>query len=232
MKPLLTLAATAVTALFAQPAAALELNGGEVQLGYSTFPEETDLSRTALQGSVEIGFTQKFAAQLDLSHFNFDFANEDGQNVTLHAIYNVGPVVSVGAFYGMDKVADADLDFYGIEGGSQTQVFDTEAYLGYLDGDNDGTLVGLYGRFAVSENWGLSASYDLADIDGGSDVSRYAFTVDYRMAQGIELFGQVGSVEIGDDAEAYVGIGAKYRFGADGGVTFGRRGFLEQIPGL
>ncbi|EPX79836.1 porin [Litoreibacter arenae] len=220
-----------------QPSVAFELTGGSVDLSYSAFTDETDVSKLALQGSVEAAFTRNFGAQLDLSYHDFNLVNDSGTNVTLHALYHVNEVASLGLFYGRDSDGTTDIDFYGIEGGYEFADFDAEMYLATGDEAGiSGNILGISGRYGLNEQTGLGGSIDRVDFDGGVDVTRIGLKVDHDLTETFNLNAEVGTLRASasgvSDSEAFVGIGAQFKFGAERGATFGKRGLLDLLPGL
>ncbi|SDW20266.1 porin [Litoreibacter albidus] len=230
------LAALALCATI-QPAAAFELTGGSVDLGYSAFADDTDFSKLSLQGSVEAAFTRNFGAQLDLSYHDFNFVNDSGSNMTLHALYHVNEVASLGLFYGRDSDGSTDIDFYGIEGGYEFNNFDAEMYLATgEEAGISGNMFGLEGRYAINEKTGLGGSIDRVNFDGGVDATRIGVKVDHDLTETFNLNAEVGTARLSvpglSGTETFVGIGAQFKFGAERGTTFGKRGLLDLIPGL
>lgn len=218
-------------------ALAVEVTGGEIDLGYSVFTDETDVSKFAITGGVEISFSQAFSLQLDAGTHAFNLTDETGSNVSAHAIYHVDDALSLGAFYGMDRAAGVSTDFYGVEGGYKLANFDVEGYVAH--GEDSGvsaTVVGLDGTYPVSNAFELGASVDRIDFGSGVRLTRLGVTGTYNVAPNTGLYAELGSVNGSayglSDSESYVGIGAKVTFGSDPGTTFGRRSVFELLPGL
>lgn len=222
--------------LFTAPAAAFEVTGGEVQLAYSAFWENTDASKAVLEGAVEFGFNRNFGVQLDLGFHNLNLAEETGTNGVLHAIFHLSDRTSVGAFYGMDRLLGESIDFYGLELGQEGRNFDFEAYVGLgEEAGGSGTVVGLSGRYNVNEAFSFGLALHRVDIED-SDATRIGITSEYAMTPGFALAAEFGTVDATlfgtSDSEAYFEVGATWRFGAERGATFGKRGLLELLPGL
>ena len=149
---LLALGAILVTT----PVSAFEATGGEVKLSHSAFTEDSDFSKTTLDGSVEFGFNRNFGIQADLGFHNLNFIDETGTNAALHALYHLNDQTSFGVFYGVDRIMGNSSDFYGIEVGQEGRNFDVEAYVGAGEGSGiSGTVAGLSGRYNINEAFAL-----------------------------------------------------------------------------
>lgn len=228
-------------------AQAFEVTGGEISLGYSAFTEKLGgerLSNTSLSGSIEMGLTRDFSAQVDLSLYQFNqlsaLGANNGKNLTLHGIYHIDESISVGGFYGMDRIEGIDLDFYGAEVGYESASFEAEAYfaIGDIDGlSGDGSVVGLSGAFPVANKVDLIGSASFGKIDGGVDFSLIEAGVKYDVSDNFGLSASYGVADgsaggFNASSEGYFAIEAEITFGADRGATFGERGMLRLIPGL
>ncbi|WP_128254929.1 hypothetical protein [Falsirhodobacter deserti] len=233
MKILATAGALALAA--ATPALALEFEGGSVTLGYSVFNNDNDLSRAGLTGQLQFGIAPGFSVQTDLGVSKFFELGETEHDLTLHGIWHDG-VADLGLFYGVERIAGDNKDFFGFEVGQKTQLFDVELYLGHGENfDNDGMLAGVAGRYAMTPAFGLGLSYDRADIDH-LDMSRVALKADYAVQPNVSLGAEIGRFDADTDEawgrETYFGLNATMTFGREQGATFGRRGVLNIIPGL
>jgi hypothetical protein len=222
----------------AAPAAvtAAEVTGGFVKLGYSALADDVSFSRFGFAGSVEVAFSRQFSVQGDLGYATFGESDLDGTALGLHGIYHLDDATSFGAFYTREDVGDGDADIYGIEAGYEAGQWEFEGHFGRTDDDDDdATIFGLMGRYALSNGLGITGSYDEVDV-AGTDVSRIGLMLDRDVANNLNLFLEVGSVEIdignASDSDPFVGLGGKITFGADRGATFEQRGFLRLIPGL
>jgi hypothetical protein len=226
---------------------AFEVTGGEISLGYSAFvetPGGETFSNTTLSGSIELGFTRDFSAQVDLSLYQFNqlsaLGANNGNNLTLHGIYHIDESISVGGFYGMDRIEDLDLDFYGAEVGYESASFEAEAYfaIGEIDGlSGDGSVIGLSGAFPVADNLDMIGSASFGKIDGGVNFNLIEAGVLYDVSNNFGVSASYGVADgsIGGfdtSSEGYFAVEAEITFGADRGATFGERGILRLIPGL
>jgi len=226
-----------VSLTVAQTANAVEVTGGSINLYYSGFTDETDVSNFGIEGSMEIGFTQAFSAQLDLSHNDFGATNIGVGGYGAHAIWHLDPATSFGAYYGREDFEGADLDNYGVEAGYETAAWEFEGYLGRLDdGGNKSTAFGVSGRYLFQNDLGLTGYYDDAGLGDEVDISRVGIKLDRDVAPNLNLFLEVGSGRLeasgASISEPYLGIGGKLVFGAERGATFEQRGLARILPGL
>ena len=224
-------ATLAATLAAAAPAAAFQFNGAEIEAGYSAFFDDTDFSRTSLHGSAEFGFNRNVAVQLDFSHYDFDFINQDAQTYTVHGIFHASERTSFGLFGGTDDASGGDQSFYGIEIGHELSEFEFEAYLSRTE--NDDTLLGLSGRHPIAPKVTLGASFDHIEPDIGPSLTRFGVKTDYRVSGNFEIFAELGTARAsGGGSEGFFALGGRITFGDQRGTTFGRRGVLDKIPGL
>lgn len=222
-------------AMLGAPAMAFEFVGGSAKLGYSGFTDDMDYSKASLDGQVEFGVTPVFGLQADVGVSKFFEVGETAHDLTLHGIFHNGPT-AMGVFYGVERIAGDNKDFYGFEIGQDTGAFDVELYLG--NGENfdfDGMIGGLSGRYAVNPDFGVGLAYDRADING-LDASKIALKTDFAMQPNVTLGAEIGSFDAEAQGvqgrETYVGVNATMTFGPQQGTTFGKRGILNVIPGL
>lgn len=224
-------------------AQAVELTGGYLDLGYSTFTDTDFGDVYNLNGAVELAFTRAFSAQLDLGGYRFQDLGETATNWTLHTNLHTSGNASFGAFYGQEKLEDADFDFFGIEGGFDAGPAEIEGYIGRQELSNvsglDGTIFGVSATTELSDRWDFTASWDIVDnFVGALDYNLFAIGATYAAADNAEVYGKFGVAHIssplvsGSSNEAYVGVGVRVNFGNDRGTTFGRRGVLAKLPGL
>lgn len=196
-------------------------------LNYSSFDEAGQMTYS---GGAEVGFGTGFGASADLSIYGFDFLGGSATSATLHALYRLNPISTVGAFYGLDSYEDLDSTFYGIEGQTSFSGATIEAFFGQSEGSfADGNIYGLSGAF-VFGSLGLVADY--AAFDAGGDVfERYSIGGEWYLGLGPTLYaewGQLGS----DEAEDAITLGVRIGLGANGGTTFGPRSVIEIAPGF
>ncbi|MEM7291517.1 MAG: porin [Pseudomonadota bacterium] len=231
------------TLLVSGNAYAIEVTGGYVDLGYSTFTD-TDLGdKYNYNASGELAFSRMFSLQLDLGGYRFADLDESATNITLHTNLHTSGNASFGAFYGRDNVDGPDFQFYGVEAGFDAGPADIEGYLGRQDVTDfsglDGTLFGISVISDLSDDWQIRASYDLVDnFTGALDFGLFSIGANYTIGDTAELYGNLGTAHIsspivsGSSNEAYVNLGVRINFGSKRGTTFGRRGPLDKIPGL
>ena len=221
-------------ALFAAaPTFAQELRGGSLTFGHSAFVRDTSVSKTSLDGQVEVGFGRSIGLQLDLGISHLNSIGEGSTNATLHGIYHVSDQTSLGLFVGADRLSGQSLDFVGFEVGQEAAKFDIETYIAYgEDSGIDGTIAGFSGRYSVSDSFGIGGSVERGDI-GGVGLTRFGLKGDYAATPNIALVAEVGAFDApGTSTEAFVGLGGKFTFGNERGTTFGKRGVVNLIPGL
>lgn len=235
-----TLAALGLTVAFAQAGTAAELVGGYIDVGYSAFTSQSNLSKRSLTGSGEVAFTRTFGLQADLGLHDLNAVNELGTNVTLHGNFHVGDFTSLGVFAGRDSLNNQGVNFYGVEAGHEMGRVELEGYASVADaaGNNgsNGTIAGLQVRGNINESWRVKANVDYVDARNGVDATRYSVGADYNFGQGGTIYAEAGGYDANAGAvganEAFVGIGLRYNLGTKRGTTFGRRGFLNTLPGL
>lgn len=236
----LTLAALGLSVAVAHAATAAELVGGYVDVGYSAFTDQSSLSKRSLTGSGEVAFTRTFGLQADLGLHDLNTVDEVGTNVTLHGNFHVGDFTSLGVFAGRDNLNNQGVNFYGVEAGHEAGRVEFEGYASVADsgsgGGGNGTLAGLQIRGNVTEAVRLKASVDYVDARNGIDATRYSIGADVNFGQGGAFYAEAGGYDAnaGNTGanEAFVGFGLRYNLGAKRGTTFGRRGFLNTLPGL
>ena len=125
----------------------------------------------------------------------------------------------------------------GFEVGQTSASFSGEAHIALgKQGGNTMQLMGIGGRYSVSDKFGLGASLQRADLDNDADVTRLGIKADMALGQTATAFVELGNLAGGIDgsggSEGFVGIGADFKFGAKHGTTFGKRGLFDMLPGL
>tara|TARA_R100001369_G_C3321561_1_gene169048 strand:+ start:2238 stop:2954 length:717 start_codon:yes stop_codon:yes gene_type:complete len=224
----------------ANAAQAIEVTGGMIDLSYSAFIDETELSKSTLTGSIELAFNQIASAQLDIGRDSFGFSDLANLSLGVHGIYHMNSNTSLGAFYTHDKAEVGGLsdttNLYGIEAGHDTGLVDIEGYLGRgKSSEVDGTLVGISGRYGMPNRIGLTGSIDYLDIEG-VEVSKIALKLDGDLSENLNLYVEVGQAKVSafgsSESEPFMGIGGRITFGADRGTTFERRSLGDLLPGL
>lgn len=229
--------------VMAGSAQAVEVTGGYLNLGYSTFTD-TDLGDAyTLNGSGELAFNRAFSTQLDLGVQRFQDLGETSTNWTLHGNWHTQGNASFGAFYGQEDIDEADYEFYGLEAGFDAGPAEIEAYIGRQELSNfsgaDGNMFGISASTDLSNTWELNGSLDLLrDVDGFLDLNLFSIGATYAATDTAEVYGNIGVAHIstdlfsGSENEAYVSFGVRVNFGNERGTTFGRRGVLALLPGL
>ncbi|MGC1487188.1 MAG: hypothetical protein WA784_05300, partial [Albidovulum sp.] len=221
------LAALAFDLIYAQ-AQAVEVTGDEVLLSYSAFPGNADVSKASLTGGLELGISNALSLQIDAGVNSFNLRDETGSSVAIHAIHHFDDALSIGGFYGVDRLAGTSTNVYGIEGGYKQLVFGVEGYVAQAENSRlSATVFGIEGTVATSEGFYIGASVDRIDFDGGSGLTRFGVTGNYQFSPYSGMYAEFGRVT-GDaygfsGSELYVGVGASFSLGANRGTTFGRR---------
>ncbi|MDA7967176.1 porin [Ruegeria sp.] len=239
----LFLSSALTTTLVAGSAQAVELTGGYVDLGYSTFTDSALGDKYNLSGSGELAFSKSFSTQLDLGGYRLQNLDGTTTNWTLHANLHTASNASFGAFIGRENSDGADFDFYGIEAGFDAGKATIEGYLGRQEvvdfSGLDGTLFGISVVSDIDDKWQFSANYDLVDnIAGILNSGMFSIGANYAVADNAEIYGTLGTAHLsspivsGSSNEAYVGFGVRVNLGNARGTTFGRRGVLSKLPGL
>lgn len=228
-----TVLALALAAI-AAPSLAFEVTGGSVTLEYSTFADSalTDVNKTGISGSMEMGFSRSFAMQTDLSFVSFGTSGLDATNSTIHGIYHLNETTSLGAFIASEKIEDGSGTSYGLEVGHQSGALGYEAFLSRLDGGDTGTGYGVRGNYAMSDRLGLGLRLEGLNT-GEFDVTRLSATGEFGLAGGAAVTAELGTVNLDDaGSEAFVALGFRYDFGAKRGATFSKRGLTDILPGF
>ena len=219
-------------------AAHAEVTGGQIKLSQSGFTDDMSIAKTNLSGSIELGFGAQFGVQLDLGVNMLNFADETATNIAAHGVYKLSDSTAIGAFYGMDRLAGATNDFYGVEA---AQNFGTGGVQGYLargeDNGASGTVIGISGGAVMGNGFGIGASLDHGAFDGGVSLTRFGVRGSLGLGERSKMFAEVGALNgaisgAGSDSETYAKIGATYNFGANSGLTFGDRSLFNLLPGL
>ncbi|WP_444459977.1 hypothetical protein [Rhodobacter capsulatus] len=219
------------------PVAALaegSVRGAELGFTWSGLAEgqQRHKNNLALEGAVEYGFTPGFAAQLDVAQHHFTNSNDEATNVTLHAIGHVNDGFAVGGFLGHEWVGGNHMEHYGLEATHDFGLLTVEGNATLLKNDgNDATILGLDGRYALTDALSLGGRVKTVNADHGSDTTAFDATLGYAMPSGVKIDGSLGLVDGNQsDRELTVGLGVKLLMGGNG-VTFGKRGLSQSIIG-
>lgn len=215
---------------------AQQVTGGSIELSYSAFNDDTDVNRTSLEGSIELGFNRNIAMQFDLGFHGFGAIDDNSTNFTVHGIYHANDRVSLGLFAGVEDFVGESESFLGLEAGVEASKFGGEIYLADFDvGTESVQLYGLHTELEVSESVSIGLDYDRIDDDFVTFDS-LKLSADYSFGQGAAAFAEIGSGEVGigdlSASEAFFGLGLRFNFGADRGATFDRRSLGGVFPGL
>jgi hypothetical protein len=216
---------------------AFDVTGGDISIGHSLFIDDTDVARSSLEGSVELGFGRSFGLQVDAGVHRFNFVGENTTTLTVHGIYRLGDSTSAGLFIGADEVDNESLSFIGAEVGHEFGRAGVEGYFAISDeSDSLGDAIGVSGAFQATDTIAVGASLDRVDLGGGDDLTRFGLRGDLAVGTQTGLYAELGSIDVEaagvSDSEAFVGVGATFSFGANQGATFDRRGLSRLLPGL
>lgn len=223
--------------LSAMPTAALaEFAGGRVGVGHSFHLGATDEAKSSIDGQFEWAFGTNFRMQSDIGYSGLHALDDTALNLTNHLGWTLANGGTIGAFYGWDKISGTE-DFYGVEYAGAVGTADLDTYIAMIDepGSN-GTMAGIAARMPMNDALGLGASLDYMKSAGVVDATRLGVTADYMLGAATQLKGELGRVSA-DDAggsvsETYLKLGVDFKFGANGGPTFGTRSLLNVLPGL
>ncbi len=218
-------------------AAAFDVTGGDVSVGHSVFIDDTDIARSSLEGSVELGFGRSFGVQIDAGLHRFNFVGENSTTLTVHGIYRLGDATSAGLFIGADEIDNESLTFIGAEVGHEFGRAGVEGYFSLAnESGSAGDTIGISGSYQATDTIEVGASLDRVGLGGSDDITRFGLRGDLAVGEQTGLYAEVGSLsaDVGgaSDSEAFVGIGATFSFGANKGATFERRGLSRVLPGL
>lgn len=245
---------TIITALLmttaAAPVVAQELSGASVSGTYRSYTDDNvDLESTTIKAGVEVDILSQFALGGNIGTYNTD-GTDNIFNATLRGSYKYSPTTAIGLFAAQDSDSVDDANIYGIEGGGRTPNTHFEAYYGVVEsddiGDVDVSVAGFNFEFAVGRGLALGLTYASQTIDDGFDAgggepltdltfSDTAVTASYSFTNGASVFAELGQISASASTEStfftsvetaeYIGIGAEYSFGGNGGTIFGNRTF-------
>lgn len=225
------LTAAAMAVLVSSPISAQGFVGAELGIDVFAFSDNTNLGYTTYSGSLEYGITRNFDVAIDLSRYGLNSLDENVNNATLHAIYHPSNTMSVGAFFGRDYFNRGSIDSLGIEGGAEVFGGDLEGFLGRIDdGTDTGTIYGISGAYPLGGNFAATGEVKAADI-GGNTLTRAALGAQYGFDRGPNLYGQIGTIDVGATNETFFSLGATVALGSQRGTTFGSRSLLDIVPG-
>ena len=227
----------------ATPALAQDF-AGSIDINHTNITEDdADIASTQFAVSGAIAISPQFAFGANVASYDVETVDDAATNITLHGMYRVSPTATIGLFASQDTQGDFDNTAWGIETGVATRGAKFEAYYGWVDG-LDGTAVGfddfsIWGgsvAFRVAQGFSLTAAIDAfsgSDDDYTETFSTATIGGLYDFGNGAAIYADLGSIGInGRDDEylydfgdaSYVGIGARFAFGADRGTVLGPRG--------
>jgi hypothetical protein len=226
------LAAAATTA----QAQSFGFTGGEISAEALAYSDGGDIGSTAYSGALEFGITRNISVAVDLGFYGLQTLDLQADTATIHGIYQLSDTVSLGAFYGQDRLDGSEATVIGLEGGTEFAGVAVEGYFAQLDGaGDDATLLGVSGEYGFSDSITALGSFNIADL-GDASSNRLAVGGQYTIASGPDLWAEIGTMKIDDGAtvsdDMFISIGARIEFGADRGTTFGRRSLFETGTGF
>lgn len=225
----------ALAAVFATPLAAQGVTGGQLGITYTAPVDGSDFGGTSYNGGVEYAINRQFAVSADFSSYSLDTFSTDPSSLTLHGVYHMSDTASLGLFFGQETIGDESAEYFGLEGGTEFMGGEIAGYFASVQGDSDGTMLGIDGQYDWRDGIGFTGNASMVSVNDTS-ISRIAIGGVYAMAEGPEFFGEIGSLsaESGgmSDSQSFIGLGARINFGAKRGTTFDQRSLYEVLPGF
>ena len=228
--------------LAALPAAAQQLAGGQIDLGFTTYDDlDTDAFTGRLSGELAVSKAISLQADLFGASDGGSFTDErySGGGFTLHSLSHVSATSSVGGFTTIERNEGGENVFsYGVEAGGNFGNVGTEIWFALSNGEND--LDGGFGGLDLRVPVGMAAmtgNFEHYNFDDVLEVTKIGVGLEYDATEALTVGGRVERVDItltdpagtfsleGDDLA--VSIGATYRFGKRPGTVFGRRSLLD-----
>ena len=224
--------AAAVVSVVSVPVVAQGISGGQLGIEYNAPTDGSDFGGTTYSGGLEYSINRKFAVGVDLSGYKPDNIDTDFTSATVHGIYHLSDTASAGVFVGRDKDDGANVNLYGLEGGTEFMGGTVGGYIGKADGETaDGTLFGVDGVYALQNGFSVIGDFDSQSIEGNS-ASQISVGGQYDLNGGPSFYAKVGSVNAdGRDDQTFISIGAEVAFGAKRGTTFDQRSTFESLGG-
>ncbi|MEI4470247.1 hypothetical protein [Frigidibacter sp. MR17.24] len=228
---------SAMFAALLAPAAHAEFKGGTVDLSYSTFTDDDDLSKYGASGQFDFQLGPMFGLQGDLAARQLDFLDDTSTAAGLHGYVMTMPDTAVGAFYQAEGLQDYDSEQLGLE--AATTLYSGVKLQGYVSrafaGDVNGNILGAQADYPLSESVAIGGKVDYMNLEHGTEATRLALTASYSLP-GVSFYTELGKlngdVDGYDDGDTFVGLGAKFRFGREQQATFGERGLGSLLPGF
>lgn len=217
-------------------AQSFSFTGGEISAEALAYSDSGDIGSTAYNGALEFGITRNISVAVDLGFYGLQTLDLQADTATIHGIFELSESVSLGAFYGQEKLGGQNATLIGLEGGTEFTGVAVEGYFAQLDGaGDDATLMGVSGEFGFSESISALGSFTIADL-GDASSNRLAIGGQYTIASGPDLWAEIGTLKADDGTTAsndtFISIGARIEFGAERGTTFGRRSLFETGSGF
>ncbi|MDX8348687.1 hypothetical protein SLH49_11915 [Cognatiyoonia sp. IB215446] len=222
-------------------ALAQQLDGAEIGLELQRFSDISE-TNTSYYGGVEVAMSPIVGFGADASFTTNSENSENVSSLTLHGIYNGGPSgSSFGLFYSIDSVDDDDASLFGAEAAFAFGRGRVDSYIGageLDDTNNDIGFIGVDLDYELGNGFGVGAgfeSYNLSSSDGDATIRTLEIGGSYRVAPEVIVFGRLGNLNRdidggADDDDTYLMIGAEVGFGRNGGLTFGPRSILKDVP--
>ena len=217
-------------------AASAEFAGGRVGVSHSFHLGDTSEAKSGLDGQFEWAFGSSFRMQTDIGYSGLHALDDKALNLTNHLGFTLANGGTLGAFYGWDRISGTE-DFFGLEYAGDVGAARIDSYVAMIDepGSN-GRMAGIAARMQMNDAMGLGASIDYMKSDGVADATRFGLSADYMLGASSRVKGELGRVSA-DDAggsvdETYLKLGVDFKFGANGGPSFGTRSLLNALPGL
>lgn len=223
------------------PATAQQFAGGQVDLDYNSF-RDSDISSLTARGSGELAFSRNLSLQGDVALSSSDNSgiSNDATGFTLHGVYHVSPVSSVGTFFTIESSdGGADYSSLGVEVGGNFGTVGTELWFAVAEaGDSD--VNGRYGGIDVRVPMGSAAfvsKFQYFNFEDQIEVARLGLGAEYTFDSVLSVTAMVegnaykvtdstGTFSITDD-DSSIRLGATYRFGKRPGTVFGSRSVFD-----
>lgn len=250
----LVMTATLVAATAATPIVAQSIGGATVKGTFKQFTDDDfDNSATALQAGIDVGITPQFALGGTFHFSEIEDGDDSATGFTGRGMYMSSPNTAWGAFASAESRGDTDVNTYGAEFATGSNLTSFEAYYGVVDSDDlediEFTIAGFNFEFEVSPGFSLGLDYEsyrqadafLTTTGGDTFVDDFtlsdvAIIARYSFADGPSVFAEIGRIsgsasnddtlfETVNELE-YVAVGAQYTFGRQTGALFSDRTFL------
>lgn len=205
--------------------------GAELSAGILAYSDNSDLGETTYHGGLEFGITPRIGVGADFHYNGFRGLDENSTGFTLHGIYGLNDMATLGLFLGQDRRDDGTTDVLGVEGAADLSGVAVQGYLAQFDGwMGQGTMIGVDGSFAFTDSISAIGSAGVVNFDEADSTSRLSLGGEYRFAGGPAVFAELGRIDDGSGNENFLAIGGRLELG--NGTTFGPRGITGIIPGF